>query len=314
MTHGLALLPWQDYAAVLGLAVEGLDVAVYDGSADPPDDVLGRVTFYVPPYMSTSHTLELMSRMPRLRVVQTLTAGVDSAWPLLPDGVTLCNAAGVHDASTAELAVGLVLASLRGLDEFARAQSTGEWRYAQHESLADRRVLVIGAGHVGTALTRRLEPFEVEIVRVGRTRRSLDDGTVVHGTDELPELLPEADVVVLVVPLTAGTTGTTGMVDAAFLGRMKQGALLVNVARGAVVRTGDLVDAVRRGHVSAALDVTDPEPLPPDHPLWTLPGVLISPHVGGFTTAFLPRAHRLVAHQLRRWRLGDPLENVMARP
>jgi phosphoglycerate dehydrogenase-like enzyme len=311
MTHGLALLPWDDYADVLGLAVDGLDVAVYDGTADPPDDVLGRVTFYVPPYMSASHTLELMSRMPRLRVVQTLTAGVDSAWPHLPDGVTLCNAAGVHDASTAELAVGLVLASLRGIDEFARAQQSGEWRHARHESLADKRVLVIGAGHVGSAITRRLEPFEVEIVRVGRTHRVNEHGVVVHGVDELPDLLPAADVVVLVVPQTPETTG---MVDAGFLARMRPGALLVNVARGAVVVTDDLVDAVRRGHVRAALDVTDPEPLPPDHPLWTLPGVLISPHVGGFTTAFLPRAHGLVAHQLRRWRLGDPLDNVMPRP
>ena len=311
MTHGLALLPWPDYAAVLGLAVGGLDVAVYDGTADPAPEILERVTFYVPPYMSSSHTLELMRRMPRLRVVQTLTAGVDSAWPHLPDGVTLCNAAGVHDASTSELAVGLILASLRGIDEFARAQAVGEWRYSRHDSLADKRVLVIGAGHVGTALTRRLEPFEVDVVRVGRTSRTLDHGTVVHGTDEIPALLPEADVVVLIVPQTPETTG---MVDAAFLARMKQGALLVNVARGPVVRIDDLVDAVGRGHVRAALDVTDPEPLPPDHPLWTLPGVLISPHVGGFTTAFLPRAHRLVAHQLRLWRLGDPLENVMPRP
>jgi phosphoglycerate dehydrogenase-like enzyme len=311
MTHGLALLPWPDYADVLGLAVEGLDVAVYDGGTDPEPEILERVTFYVPPYMSSSHTLELMRRMPRLRVVQTLTAGVDSAWPHLPDGVTLCNAAGVHDASTSELAVGLILASLRGIDEFARAQAAGEWRYARHESLADKRVLVIGAGHVGTALTRRLEPFEVDVVRVGRSARTLHDGTVVHGTDEIPALLPDADVVVLIVPQTPETTG---LVDADFLARMKQGALLVNVARGPVVRTDDLVDAVRRGHVRAALDVTDPEPLPPDHPLWTLPGVLISPHVGGFTTAFLPRAHRLVAHQLRLWRLGDPLDNVMPRP
>ncbi|HEY5137472.1 MAG TPA: 2-hydroxyacid dehydrogenase [Candidatus Nanopelagicales bacterium] len=311
MTHGLALLPWEDYADVLGIAVEGLDVAVYDGATDPAADVLARVTFYVPPYMSSSHTLELMRRMPRLRVVQTLTAGVDSVWAHLPDGVTLCNAAGVHDASTSELAVGLILASLRGIDEFVRAQATGEWRYARHESLADKRVLVVGAGNVATAIVRRLEPFEVEITRVGRTRRTLAHGTVVHGVDELPALLPDADVVVLVVPQTPETTG---MVDVAFLAQMPPGSLLVNVARGAVVVTDDLVDAVRRGHVRAALDVTDPEPLPADHPLWTLPGVLISPHVGGFTTAFLPRAHRLVAHQLRLWRLGDGLENMMERP
>ncbi|MDA8435902.1 MAG: 2-hydroxyacid dehydrogenase [Actinomycetales bacterium] len=311
MTHGLVLQPWPDHAEVLGSTDEGLEVEVYDGSADPGDDVLGRTTFYVPPYMGATGTLELIGRMPRLRVVQTLTAGVDNVWPFLPEGVTLCNAAGVHDASTAELAVGLLLASLRRIDDFARAQATGEWRHARYDSLADRRVLVVGAGHVAQALVHRLEPFEVDITRVGRTHRVLDDGTVVHGTDELPGLLPEADVVVLVVPQTVETTG---LVDAAFLARMPRGALLVNVARGGVVVTDDLLAAVRRGHVRAALDVTDPEPLPPGHPLWTAPGVLISPHVGGDTTAFLPRAHRLVAQQLRRWRLGEPLENVMTPP
>lgn len=310
MTHGLVLLPWPDHAAVLGTAVEGLEVEVYDGTAEPAEDVLGRTTFYVPPYMGASRDLELMARMPRLRVVQTLTAGVDAVWPHLPDDVTLCNAAGVHDASTAELAVGLILASLRHLDEFARAQATGEWRHARHDALADKRVLVVGAGHVGSALVRRLEPFEVEVVQVARRRRVLDDGTVVHGSDELAALLPEADVVVLIVP---HTPETTGLVDAAFLARMRPGALLVNVARGPVVVTADLLDALRRGQVRAALDVTDPEPLPPDHPLWTAPGVLVSPHVGGNTTAFLPRAHRLVAQQLRRWRLGEPLANVVPR-
>jgi len=236
---------------------------------------------------------------------------VDNVWPFLPEGVTLCNAAGVHDASTAELAVGLILASLRRIDDFARAQATGEWRHARYDALADKRVLVVGAGHVARALVRRLEPFEVDITVVGRTRRESHDGSVVHGTDELPELLPDADVVVLIVPQTVETTR---LVDAAFLARMRRGALLVNVARGGVVVTDDLLAALRRGHVRAALDVTDPEPLPADHPLWTAPGVLISPHVGGDTTAFLPRAHRLVAQQLRRWRLGQPLDNVMPRP
>ena len=311
MTHGLVLQPWHDHATVLGSTDEGLDVEVYDGSTEPDDDVLGRTTFYVPPYMGHARSLELIARMPRLRVVQTLTAGVDNVWPHLPEGVTLCNAAGVHDASTAELAVGLMLASLRHIDDFARAQATGEWCHGRYDALADKRVLVVGAGHVAQALVRRLEPFEVAITRVGRTRRELDDGAVVHGTDELAGLLPDADVVVLIVPQTLETTG---LVDAAFLARMRPGALLVNVARGGVVVTDDLLDAVRRGHVRAALDVTDPEPLPPDHPLWTVPGVLTSPHVGGDTTAFLPRAHRLVAQQLRRWRLGDPLENVMDRP
>ena len=164
---------------------------------------------------------------------------------------------------------------------------------------------------MGTALARRLEPFEVDVVRVGRTARTLDDGTVVHAASELPDLLPDHEVVILVLPLTEATRG---LVDAAFLAAMPDGALLVNVARGPVVVTDALVAELIRGRLRAALDVTDPEPLPPGHPLWTLPGVLISPHVGGFTTAFLPRAHRLVAHQLRLWCLGDPLDNQVPRP
>jgi phosphoglycerate dehydrogenase-like enzyme len=311
MTHGLVLLPWGDYADVLGTAVEGLDAVVYDGAQDPPEEVLERTTFYVPPYMGSVHDLELIAGMPRLRVLQTLTAGVDSVWPFVPEGVEVFNAAGVHDASTAELAVGLILASLRHLDDFARAQSTGTWLSGRHDSLADKRVLVIGHGHVGQALVRRLLPFEVEVVRAARTARTLPGGTVVHGIEEVPGLLPDADVVVLIVPQTPETTA---LVDAGFLARMKPGALLVNVARGGVVVTDDLLEAVLRGHVRAALDVTDPEPLPPGHPLWRTPGVLLSPHVGGNTTAFLPRAHRLVASQLRHWRSGQPLDNRMPRP
>jgi phosphoglycerate dehydrogenase-like enzyme len=311
MTHGRLLLPWEDYAVVLGTAVEGLDAEVYDGSAPPSPDVLARTTFFVPPYMGSATALELMASMPRLRVVQTLSAGVDNVWAHLPDGVELHNAAGVHDASTAELVVGLILASLRHLDDFARAHETGQWLHARHESLADKQVLIVGYGHVGSAIEARLAGFEVDVVRVARSARTTVDGSEVHGFDELDRLLPEADVVVLIVPQTAQTVG---LVDAAFLARMRRGTLLVNAARGPVVVTDDLVTALHAGHVRAALDVTDPEPLPPDHPLWRAPGVLISPHVGGNTSAFLPRAHHLVAAQLRRWRSGEPLANLMTRP
>jgi phosphoglycerate dehydrogenase-like enzyme len=286
-------------------------VEVYDGSVEPGSESLARAAVYVPPYMSAPHTIELIEQMPRLRVVQTLTAGVDNVWPHLRAGVTLCNAAGVHDASTAELTLGLILASLRGIDDYARAMTTGTWIHGERPSLADKQVLVIGHGHVGQAIIARLLPFEVDVVRVGSHARTLEDGTYVHGIDEIHELLPDVDVVILIVPQTPATTG---LVDAAFLARMKPGALLVNVARGRVVVTDDLLDAVRSGHVRAALDVTDPEPLPSDHPLWSTPGVLISPHVGGFTSAFLPRARRLVAAQLGRWARGESLANVMTRP
>ncbi len=279
-------------------------------SGDPdPADPAG-VDLWVPPYTATAADLTLMRRLPGLRVVQTLTAGVDNVLAALPEGVTLCNAAGVHDASTAELAVGLTIASLRHLDEFARAMPEGRWLYDRHEALADKRVLIVGFGAIGRAIARRLAGFEVELIAVARTARD-EDGMPVHALHDLPALLPCADVVILILPLT---DETRGLVDADFLARMRPGALLVNVARGPVVDTEALLEACTSGRTRAALDVTDPEPLPADHPLWRTPGVLISPHVGGNTSAFLPRARRLVADQVRRHLAGEPLANVVSGP
>ena len=276
--------------------------------AKPPIPLVddpNRVVFYVPRYMGPVADFELMAQMPNLKVVQLLTAGYDNALRYVPRGVTLCNAGGVHDASTAELAVGLILASLRGLDEFARAMPSGSWVYARREALADKRVLVIGAGGVGRAIQRRLEPFEVDVTMAARTARP---GVV--ATADVGVLLPSIDVVVLAVPLTEDTTG---LVDEGFLAHMRDGALVVNVARGPVVDTDALVRHVAMGRIRAALDVTDPEPLPAGHPLWTLPGVLVSPHVGGNTSAFLPRARRLVEAQMRRFAAGEPLASVVSR-
>ncbi len=284
----IVLLPWDDD---LGGATTGLDIAVWtDDGPMPPQDVLDDVVLYVPAYQGGTRALEAAARMPRLRTIQCLWAGVDSFWPHVPEGVTLHNAAGVHDTSTAELAVALTLARLRRLDDFAR--QPGTWLHEETPALADRRVLIVGYGSIGKAIERRLSGFEVDIVRVARSAR-------------------DVDVVVLITPLTAETRG---LVDAAFLARMKDGALLVNVARGAVVDTDALTAEVRAGRLEAALDVTDPEPLPPEHPLWSLPGVLISPHVGGTSTAFEPRARRLIAEQLRRWAAGEPLDNEVPRP
>lgn len=269
-----------------------------------PSDHLTEVEFYVPAYVFDREPFEAMARMPRLRVVQLLTAGVEHARPYVPAGVTLCNARGVHDASTAELAVALTLAALRGIPDFARAQADGRWEHDMRDSLADKTVLILGYGSIGAAVERRLSGFETEIIRVARKPR---DG--VHGSADLPDLLPRADVVIITLP---ATEETRHLVDADFLSAMKHRALLVNVARGPIVKTDALLAEVSSGRLRAALDVVDPEPLPPEHPLWRAPGVLISPHVGGNTTAFLPRAQRLVRDQLVRYATGRPLANIVS--
>ena len=300
------LVSYEAFATDIRGARPGADVAVRRAGDPVPADLSG-VEFYVPPYDFNVASLELARRMPSLRIMQILTAGYEHILPYLPAGVILCNAKGVHDTSTAELALGLTLASQRGLSEFFHAQAEGRWAHEQYPSLADRNVLILGYGAVGRAVEQRLLPFEVEVVRVARTSRQHPP---VHGVEDLWALLPHADIVIVTIPLSASTRH---LVDAAFLAAMKAGALLVNVARGGVVDTDALVNAVRAGRVRAALDVTDPEPLPSDHPLWSLPGVLISPHVGGNSTAFLPRARRLVCEQAVRFLNGSQLDNVVVK-
>nr|WP_307795113.1 2-hydroxyacid dehydrogenase [Actinacidiphila acididurans] len=291
---------------------DAFDYVYWDGTTpDFPADP-GEAVFYVVPYMQgpTAGALPL-PHMRSVRVVQTLSAGVDNIAPhlgQLPPGVSLCNARGVHEASTAELALTLTLASLRGIPRFVRGQDNEKWYAGFYPALADRRVLIVGYGSIGAAVEDRLVPFECEVVRVARGARSTARGPV-HALDELPALLPHADVVILTTPLTEQTRG---LVNAPFLAAMKDGALLVNMARGPVVDTKALLAETESGRLTAALDVTDPEPLPAGHPLWHAPGVLISPHVGGSTSAFLPRAERLVRGQLERFAAGLPLENVVA--
>ena len=300
----LIWLPYDDWAKDITVP-PGLEVEVWRSGLALPSGK-DAVEFYVPDYLGDASTVEVIPDLPALRVVQTLTAGVDHVLPVLPSGVTLCNAAGVHDASTAELAVALTLAALRGLPGFVRAQDDGRWAHVFRPSLADRTVLVVGWGSVGQAIGRRLDPFEVSVVPVASRARG-----DVHGVDELPALLPRADVVILAVPLTPATRGLVG---AAFLAAMPDGALLVNVARGPVVDTDALLTQLRAGRLWAAVDVTDPEPLPAGHPLWQAPNVLISPHVGGNTTAYRPRAAGLVSEQLTRFVDGRPLANVVVGP
>jgi phosphoglycerate dehydrogenase-like enzyme len=290
-------------ASALTEVPEGFDIEVVNATTGVPSSV-SEVEFYVPAYEFDRAVVDVIAQMPRLQVVQTLTAGVDHIRPAVPDGVTLCNAAGVHDAATSELAVALMISAERRLAELAVAQRERRWDQSMASSLADRRVLVIGAGNIGNAISRRLDGFECDVTLVGRTAR---DG--VRGADDLPQLLPHADIVVLIIPLTEQTAG---MVDADFLARMPDGALLVNVARGRIVDTDALVAETSSGRLRAALDVTEPEPLPPDHPLWSTPGVIITPHVGGASTALWPRAYRLVSEQLQRLADGRPLLNVVS--
>lgn len=304
-------VPYPEFVTDVEQLGPELEVDVYTGDptdTDPPPEARRDVTFYVVPYSFASGTLEITRDMPSLRVLQLLSAGYEHVLPFLPDGVTLCNARGVHDASTAELALTLMLASLRGIPEFVVGQQQGRWVHAERPALADKTVLILGYGSIGSAIERRLLPFETRVVRVASTSRPDDD---VHGVDELPDLLPAVDIVVVITPLTPTTRH---LVDAKFLAAMRDGALLVNVARGGIVDTDALVDELRSGRLRAALDVTDPEPLPPDHPLWHAPGVLISPHVGGNTSAFLPRAQHLVRAQVARFLAGEPVQNVVAGP
>jgi phosphoglycerate dehydrogenase-like enzyme len=302
-----AWLPWEDPDGFLGEVPKGYDVDFYSGGERPKS--LDEVEFYVPSYMGGGDVFDVVRDMPALKVVQLQTAGFEHAQTRLADGVTLCNARGVHDASTAELAVGLILASYRNLPRAVRDQEQQIWPGSYDEvddSLADRTVLILGYGAIGEALERRLAGFECDVIRVARRER---DG--VHPISQLPELLPRADVVVL---LTPATPETQRMVDAKFLASMKDGALLVNVARGVVVDTDALLTELETRRIRAALDVTDPEPLPAGHPLWSAPNVLINPHRGGASTAFAPRVARLVRAQLERYTSGEPLINVVAGP
>ena len=281
----------------------GTDVEIVSVDGETPPASVSDVEFYVPSFFPTRASGEVMRHMKRLRVVQTLTAGVDRLQPYVPDGAVLCNARGAHDASTAEWVLAAMLGALRDLPLFAREQAAGRWTYQATDQLAEKTVLIVGYGAIGAAVERRLAGFEVNVLRVARAARPGGAGLA-----ELPGLLPAADVVVLLVPFTPETKG---MADAAFLARMKDGALLVNAARGAVVNTAALVAEVASGRLRAALDVTDPEPLPPSHELWTLPGVFITPHVAASTPVSMRRVVRLVREQAGAYLRGDPLRNVI---
>jgi phosphoglycerate dehydrogenase-like enzyme len=247
--------------------------------------------------------LELTKQMPNLKILQMPNAGYDDAMEFVRPGMTLCNGRSIHDDSTAELAVGLTIASLRGFAEFVRNQDKGKWVHTREKSINDRKIGVIGFGSIGSTVARMLAGFSVEIMPFTQSGR--DNTTPIS---ELDKHLPSLDVVILILPLTKESKH---LFDARRLALMKDGALLVNVARGPIVDTDALVKELNSGRITAALDVTDPEPLPVGHPLWSAKGVLISPHVGGNTTAFEPRARRLIKSQLELLAAGKPLNNII---
>jgi len=241
----------------------------------------------------------------RLRVIQTTTAGVDWLIGRVPGHVRVYNARGVYDAPLAEWVVGAILAMQRGLLELRDAQARREWSALEPAELLGRRVVILGLGSIGTAIAERLRPFGVEVIGVGRIAR---DG--VRGLADLDELLPSAEILVNMLPLTSETRG---LLDARRLSLLPDGALVVNGGRGRTIDTAALVEELRGGRIRAALDVTDPEPLSADHPLWAMPNVLITPHMAGDSPGSTRRAFELAGDQVRRFAAGEPLVNEVAR-
>jgi phosphoglycerate dehydrogenase-like enzyme len=267
---------------------------------------LGEVTFYCLPYMGDATSVALIKKLPALQVVQSLSIGVDELTTAIPQGVTLCNGRGIgHEDGTADLAVTLILASLRQLPKFAAAQAERSWQHTRTESLRGQRVLLVGYGAIGAGIEQRLLPFGAEITRVSRTVR---EG--VHGFADLEELAASAGILVVGVALAPATTG---LISADVLAALPDGALVVNVARGAIVDQAALTAELTSGRLRAALDVIDTEPLPASRPEWSLPNLLITPHIGGNTADFARRAAPFVADQAGRHLAGRPLANVVTK-
>jgi phosphoglycerate dehydrogenase-like enzyme len=289
----------------LGDLPDDVEFIQWDMSGPPPRP---EIDLAVQPYLVGPQVLEQLQGV-TTRLVQSPMVGYDGVGEHLPPGHVFANAASVHETSTSELTVALVLAAQRGIPDFVRSAAKGRWERSWHQSLADRRVLLIGYGGVGKAIEERLLPFEVILTRVARHAR-FDERGEIYSIDSLDELLPAAEIVIVAVPLSEDTTG---LVDEAFLSKMQDGALFVNISRGPVADTDALLKHASSGRLRLALDVTDPEPLPDGHPLFALTNVLISPHVGGATSAAMPRMARLLREQINRLREGKEPLNVVLR-
>ena len=262
---------------------------------------LADIEFYVPSYMGDIRTLEVIAEMKNLKIVQYSQAGYDDILPHIPNNVILCNASGLHDVSTSELAIGLAIASRRGFTQFIDNQKKGLWHRQTKPTLADSHVGIVGYGHIGKRIASLLEEFETKVTPFSR---SGNDGAV--KISEFDNFLPDLDVIILILPLTHESKH---FINADRIKKMKDGATLINVARGAIVDTNALIAELHTGRITAGLDVTDPEPLPEGHPLWSAPNLIITPHVGGDSAAFDPRARKMVEEQLERLAQSKPLLN-----
>ena len=262
---------------------------------------LADIEFYVPSYMGDIKTLEVIAEMKNLKIVHYSQAGYDDILPHIPHNVILCNASGLHDVSTSELAIGLAIASRRGFTQFIDNQRKGLWHRQTKPTLADSHVGIVGYGHIGKRITLLIEKFETNVTPFSR---SGNDGAV--KISEFDNFLPDLDVIILILPLTHESKH---FINADRIKKMKDGATLINVARGAIVDTNALIAELNTGRITAGLDVTDPEPLPEGHPLWSAPNLIITPHVGGDSAAFDPRARKMVEEQLERLAQSKPLLN-----
>ncbi len=282
-----------------------------------------RLDMWVLP-LNPKHAAAARPHIRSVHVVQSQYAGVDAFLSLVPPGATLCDAQGVHDIPVAEWILAAILASLKYIPFYVHLQAAGDWKQrigaeslylgthpgvqpmtppALADELTGKTVLIVGYGSIGRATEDRLEPFDVKVLRIGRRRR---EG--VEPEERLDDLLPQADIVILLVPLTEQTRG---FMNGKRLAAMKHGALLVNAARGPVVETDALVQALHSGRIHAVVDVTDPEPLPLGHPLWTAPNLLITPHIAGSSPGMMDRVMRFIGEQCRRYLAGEPLAHVV---
>lgn len=264
----------------------------------PRDDV----RFAVP-----AHGVEIdLYALPSLEVVQVLSAGVEWMLDRVPEGVTLCNARGARDRAMAEWVIAALLADLKQVRPLAQAQAARRWKRLDIYDLSDLKVAVLGHGASGRELAELLTPFGTEVRGIARRARP---GEGVVAMEDAPEVLAWCDALVNLLPLTPQTKR---VVDAGLLSSLPDGALYVNVGRGQTTDTYALIEELRRERLRAVLDVVDPEPLPPEHPLWEAPGLMLSPHVAGDTPGSDRTAWRLVADQLGRFARGEPLINVVS--